>query len=88
MNGQKYIYVRIACPVDVSVSYQGQTLNSSEDALNLRTDFGTLSFEDAQDSDGNVSADQVKILRLKEGVDYDVKITGTGRGLMDYIGDH
>ncbi len=84
MNGQKYIYVRIACPVDVSVSYQGQTLNSSEDALNLRTDFGTLSFEDAQDSNGNVSEDQVKILRLKEGVDYDVKITGTGRGLMDY----
>lgn len=84
MNGQKYIYVRIACPVDVSVSYQGQTLTSSEDALNLRTDFGTLSFEDVQDSEGNVSEDQVKILRLKEGVDYDVKITGTGRGLMDY----
>ena len=84
MNGQKYIYVRIACPVDVSVSYQGQTLTSSEDALNLRTDFGTLSFEDVQDSEGNVSEDQVKILRLKEGVDYDVKITGTGRGLMEY----
>lgn len=84
MNGQKYIYVRIACPVDVSVSYQGQTLTSSEDALNLRTDFGTLSFEDVQDSEGNVSEDQIKILRLKEGVDYDVKITGTGRGLMDY----
>ena len=84
MNGQKYIYVRIACPVDVSVSYQGQTLTSSEDALNLRTDFGTLSFEDVQDSEGNVSEDQVKILRLQEGVDYDVKITGTGRGLMDY----
>ena len=28
--------------------------------------------------------DRIKVLRLKEGVDYDVQIVGTGRGLMDY----
>jgi uncharacterized protein YegL len=80
MNGQKYIYIRIACPVDVSVTYQNMTLNSAEENQNLRTDFGTLTLEENEDASG----DPIKVLRLKEGADYDVKITGTGRGLMDY----
>ena len=42
INGGKYIYIRVACPVDVSVSYNGQTLSSSKNKLNTRTDFGTL----------------------------------------------
>lgn len=88
LNGQKYIYVRIACPVDVSVTCQGQTLSSSEDDLNLRTDFGTLSFEESEKTDQNEADDEaddrIKVLRLKEGTDYDLKIAGTGRGLMDY----
>lgn len=55
INGQKYIYVRIACPVDVSVTYDGETLNSSESDLNTRTKFGTLTFEDSdsQNKDDN-----------------------------------
>ena len=84
INGQKYIYIRIACPVDVTVSYGGETLTSAEDALNTRTDFGTLTFEDSEKTSDTAQTDQVKILRLKEGVDYDVKITGTGYGMMDY----
>ena len=40
LNGQKYIYVRIACPVDVTVSHDGEMLNSSEENLCVRTDFG------------------------------------------------
>ena len=80
LNGQKYIYVRIACPVDVSVSYHGETLNSSEDNLCTRTDFGTLTFEENEE----LSDDRIKILRLKDGTDYDVHIEGTGRGAMDY----
>jgi Zn-dependent metalloprotease/uncharacterized protein YegL len=80
MNGQKYIYIRIACPVDVSVTYQDTTLSSAEENQNLRTDFGTLTLEENEDASG----DPIKVLRLKEGADYDVKITGTGRGLMDY----
>src|SRR5699024_10707814 len=31
INGQKYIYIRIACPVDVTVTYNGETLCSAED---------------------------------------------------------
>lgn len=96
INGQKYIYVRIACPVDVSVTYKGQTLDSSEENQNLRTDFGTLTFEESDDaeesgeteeseenlSDNNDS--RVKVLRLKEGKDYDLKVNGTGYGIMNY----
>ncbi len=91
INGQKYIYVRIACPVDVSVTYNGQTLSSSEMDRNERTDFGTLTFEDAEDSNGQNLEDaaqdadeQIKILRLKEENDYDLKITGNGYGMMNY----
>lgn len=97
INGQKYIYVRIACPVDVSVEYNGETLDSSERNLKTRTDFGSLTFEDSNeettedsdyaysyDSGVNTQDDRVKILRLKEGENYDIKIVGTGRGRMDY----
>lgn len=108
INGQKYIYVRIACPVDVSVTYNGETLDSSDKDLNTRTSFGTLTFEesDTQSDDDFASSqssfegspfglqqdykenegedDKVKILRLKEGEDYDIKIEGTGRGRMNY----
>jgi len=84
INGQKYIYIRIACPVDVSVTYQGQTLSSAEYDRNTRTDFGTLTFEQSEDGYANGEDDQIKILRLKDGADYDVRIDGTGHGLMDY----
>lgn len=84
LNGQKYIYVRIACPVDVSVTYQGQTLNSAENDLSLRTDFGTLTFEENEEAKQNGTDDRIKVLRLKEGADYDLQLIGTGHGLMDY----
>lgn len=84
INGQKYIYVRIACPVDVTVTYKGETLSSAEDNFNVRTDFGTLTFEDNENSAGFGKTDQIKVLRLKEGADYDVRIVGTGDGTMDY----
>ena len=84
INGQKYIYIRIACPVDVTVSYNGETLCSAEDNLNVRTDFGTLSFEDSENVTDANEDDRIKVLRLKEGAEYDVQIIGTGRGIMDY----
>lgn len=84
INGQKYIYVRIACPVDVSVTYKGETLNSSEKNPTLRTKFGTLTFEENQSTSSQGEEDKVKVLRLKEGVDYDIQIAGTGHGIMDY----
>lgn len=84
INGTRYIYVRIACPVDVTVTHKGETLCSAEDDLNVRTDFGTLTFEDNENVTNANEDDRIKVLRLKEGADYDIQITGTGHGLMDY----
>lgn len=84
INGQKYIYIRIACPVDVTVTHKGETLCSAKDDLNTRTDFGTLTFEDNENVTNANQDDRIKVLRLKEGADYDIQITGTGHGLMDY----
>lgn len=49
INGQGYIYVRIACPVDVTVTHKGETLTSETDHMNTRTSFGTLTFEEAEE---------------------------------------
>lgn len=80
INGQKYIYVKIACPVDVTVKCGGETLCSDDDKLSTRTSFGTLSFENVEGDEN----DKVKILRLKDGTEYDIQIEGTGKGKMDY----
>lgn len=85
INGQKYIYIRIACPVDVTVNHNEETLCSAVDNLNVRTSFGTLTFEDSENVTYSSEDDRIKVLRLKEGADYDVQIVGTSRGLMDYI---
>ena len=84
INGQKYIYVRIACPVDVTVTYDGETLCSVEDDLSTRTNFGTLTFEDNEKEAEDSSDNRIKVLRLKDGTDYDIKIEGNGRGRMNY----
>lgn len=84
INGQKYIYVRIACPVDVTVKYDGETLCSVEEKLNTRTAFGSLTFEDNEKEADSGSDNRIKVLRLKEGTDYDIQIEGNGRGYMDY----
>ena len=122
INGQRYYHIRIACPVDVTVKYNGETLSSAEDDLNTRTSFGTITFEQAEaeeetsssygdsaygdsafsndsslygetslyedtsdeDDEEKESDNLVKILRLKEGVSYDISIEGTGNGKMDY----
>lgn len=84
INGTKYTYIRIACPVDVMVSYQGETLNSAQNQLNMRTSFGSLTFEEGDGQSDKEIDDRVKILRLKEGADYDISIAGNGKGKMNY----
>lgn len=78
IKGQKYIYIRIACPVDVSLSLNGETLSSNAKNESTRTSFGTLSYE-YQDNE-----DKIKVLRLKDDFEYDINIVGTGRGFMQY----
>lgn len=82
INGERRIYIRIACPVDVEIKCDGETLSKK----NPRTSFGTLTYENTLSADGTElkESSRVKVLRLKEGADYDVKIEGTGAGTMDY----
>ncbi|MBR6045846.1 MAG: VWA domain-containing protein [Ruminococcus sp.] len=85
INGKKYINIRIACPVDVTVSYNGETLSSDKKHPITRTSFGSLSYEKIIDDEtGKESEDTVKVLRLEEGTDYEVCINGTGKGKMNY----
>lgn len=84
INGQKYIYVRIACPVDVNVTNGDETLSSVENDITTRTSFGTLTFEENPNKSADSTDDRIKILRLKDGADYDVKIAGNGTGKMNY----
>ena len=86
INGEKNIYIRIACPVDVEVSYNDELLTSDSEKA-VRTSFGNITFEEnpnSENSDKSYVDDRIKILRLKEGPDYNIKITGTANGVMNY----
>lgn len=77
ISGEKYFYIKIECPVDVSVSHKGSKLSSVDNQREQHTKFGSLTFEGEGPSN-------TKVLRLKEGSDYDIKIEGTGNGSMTY----
>ncbi len=81
INGVPYIYIRVACPVDVRVEYNGEILSSTG---NTRTSFGTMTFEESENSYSRYGDDRTKILRLREGADYKIEISGNGEGTMDY----
>lgn len=98
IGGTKYVYIRIACPVDVTVKSNGEILTSEADSENTRTSFGTLTYENLPEnteenqnnddydeySEDEISTDQAKILRLKMDKDYDIDIQGYDTGTMDY----
>ena len=53
----------------------------------MRTKFGSITFEETSDSESESSSfidDRIKVLRLKEGPEYDIEITGTADGKMEY----
>lgn len=76
ISGQHSILVKIACPVDVYVTFNGETLTSDQSAPNNRTSFGSISYTGEYD--------EVKNVRLLEGANYDIVIRGTGEGTMTY----
>lgn len=75
IDGSK-IVINIACPVDVSITYNGETLSSAHSTYNDKTSFGSLQLLG--------SNKDIKVVSLKAGVDYDVKLSGTGHGVMNY----
>lgn len=70
------IHIRVECPVDVTVTYNGQTLSSAENGRNVSTDFGLITFE-GENND-------IKVLNLRAGPDYEICLNGTDTGTMNY----
>lgn len=79
IQGVTYYHIEIKCPVDVTVTYNGETLSSAGASTSMKRSFGSLNFEDQPNS-----SDKAKILRLKQGPSYDIQINGTGTGKMNY----
>jgi Mg-chelatase subunit ChlD/preprotein translocase subunit SecG len=84
VQGTKYIYVRIACPVDVRVEYNGEVLDSTAPNSSQRTSFGTLTFEENSEHIADSTDNRIKVLRLREGANYNIHIEGNGTGQMTY----
>lgn len=74
-NGSK-IVITVACPVDVSVSLNGETLSSNRADYNESASFGTLKKTGA--------ANDIKVLELDSANNYDISFKGNGSGTMDY----
>lgn len=93
INGVRYTYIRVACPVDVSVERNGETLSSEENG-NRRTSFGTMQIE-TEGTDDTARLNEVKVIRLRSDDEYQLRIDGTGAGgmtvecdFMDGSGDY
>jgi len=71
----KRVGITVACPVDVEISKNGETLSSSDNNLTISTSFGSLEF---CGDDGDI-----KEVYLEEGV-YDVILSGYDTGEMDF----
>lgn len=74
-DGSK-IVINIACPVDVNVTYNGETLSSAANTYSDMASFGTLQLLGTNKD--------IKVLSLNPGIDYDIKLLGTDTGTMDY----
>ena len=73
-DGSKII-IQIECPVDVTITHDGQTISSADENM-LTADFGNIRLF-GQDND-------IKVVTLEEGTDYDIQLNGTDNGTMDY----
>lgn len=74
-NDEK-IVIKIACPVDVTVKSGNEMLSSADTYRSAETSFGTLKKLGA--------ANDIKLLTLDSGKDYDINLDGNGAGNMDY----
>lgn len=70
------IVINIACPVDVKVTYNGEILSSASDSFKDTASFGSLQLL-GKNKD-------IKVVSLDSDKNYDIELTGTGEGQMDY----
>ena len=71
-----YVVVRIACPVDVTVTDNGETLSSDIDQISDVSSFGRLDILGEND--------EIKMLCLDADKDFTLSLNGTDSGTMDY----
>ncbi len=77
MRNDGYIVVRIACPVDVSISNpSGEELNSSLENFKSSSSFGRL--------DVIGLSDDIKMLCVNHSPNFSITLNGTDTGTMDY----
>lgn len=76
INDGSRIIINIACPVDVKVELNGEYISSNPDDFVDETSFGSLSLL-GENKD-------VKVVSLDSSNIYDVSLTGTNDGSMDY----
>jgi hypothetical protein len=74
-NGKGLTTIRAACPVDATVTHDGETLTSNEASYNDLSSFGRM---DLIGEDG-----EIKMFCVDEGA-FPVTLEGTGSGTMDY----
>jgi uncharacterized repeat protein (TIGR02543 family) len=73
-NPRGYTVVHIACPVDATISKDGEILTSRPSSFNDRASFGRMDiFND----------DETKVFCVDDGA-FPVRLEGTGTGTMDY----
>ena len=77
MRSDGYIVVRIACPVNVSISNSlGEELNSSLENFKNSSSFGRLDVIDL--------SDDIKMLCVNSSPNFSITLNGTDTGSMDY----
>jgi pimeloyl-ACP methyl ester carboxylesterase len=72
----KHIVVRVACPVNVTVSLEGESLSSDPATPNALSSFGRMDILGADD--------EIKMFCLYDADDYEIALQGTGTGTMSY----
>ena len=70
------VVVRIASPVDVTITHNGETLSSVQNQVNTSTGFGSLHFIGP--------TGESLLVALNADDVYDVVVTGAGEGTMNY----
>ncbi len=74
-DGSKVV-INIACPVDVTVTYNGEALSSALSSYSDTASFGSLQLL-GKNKD-------IKVLSLDPNAVYDILLNGTGNGTMNY----
>ena len=75
-SNRPYTVIRVACPVDVTVTCGDETISSDKENIAMDSAFGRL--------DVIGENDEVKMIFLYTDEDYSIEVNGTGEGTMDY----